>query len=312
MGMNIGSLIAPIVGAGMNLAMRDSEDRRQIRQQGKLTEQQVKAQKELGKFQYEQQMNMWRDTNWSAQVEEAKKAGMSVSALLGNGAGGGGTANASTGASANGGQAADAASTQNAMTQTGMAVAQMELIKAQTKKTEAEAVNIEGGERQKLGAEIANLNQGIENQKAQKALTETQTSLNQITEFESGLSRWSRLHALEGAAKTIDANLRIVEAQGDITEATKKAKISEAKAQAYGAWIENNLKSSNIEVNKAEIAKWSKELAQKDTELGIKQFAETIKANYPSLSDATGRILDDGIETLFNIFGTRPTHKQKQ
>lgn len=254
--------VAPLVGMAVNAATAEGNDRRQTRQQKKLTDMQVKANKELSEFQRKQQMQMWHDTNWSAQVEEAKKAGMSVSALLGNGAGGGGTAAASTGAGATGGQAADAATTQQADIQTGMSVAQMNLIKAQTAKTEAETENIAGGEKEKLNAEVQSLTQGVATGKAQEALTRATQNIEELRGNEMVLTRRERMQMIYTQADKLKEELAIVKNDRSISDDTKNTKIAQAKAEFSGAILENKLKASKIEMNKAEMAKWQQELAQ--------------------------------------------------
>ena len=91
-------------------------------------------------------MEMWNATNVGAQIEHMKNAGMSISAMYG-GSGGGGTT-----AGSGGGNApiatADGETARQAMgLQIGRQAAEIALLQAQTKKTEVEAENIEGVDR---------------------------------------------------------------------------------------------------------------------------------------------------------------------
>lgn len=151
---DVAGAINPIIGMALNAATADSQDRRQIRQQTKLQDLQVKGAKELGEFNRKQQMQMWHDTNWSAQLNEARKAGMSVSALLG-GQGAGGASMGGEAGNVSGGQAANAASTQSANTENAMAIAQMQNIQANTEKTKAETENIGGVVKENTAADTA-------------------------------------------------------------------------------------------------------------------------------------------------------------
>ena len=53
-------------------------------------------------------------------------------------------------------------------------------MQAQTEKTKAEAVNIAGGEKEKLSAEIQSILQGITNQKTQNAVVAQQKILLEL------------------------------------------------------------------------------------------------------------------------------------
>ena len=81
LGMLGGQALGKIFGIG--------EDRRQLEQQRKMMELQIQGSKEMGKFNKELQMELWRDTNYHAQVEQMKKAGLNVGMMYGGGGSGG-------------------------------------------------------------------------------------------------------------------------------------------------------------------------------------------------------------------------------
>ena len=82
------------------------------------------------------QLQMWKDTNYSAQIEEMKKAGLSIGLMYGKGGAGGTT----TGAGATGVSAPTAPSGMGLIggTQLASQVANIELIKAQTENVKAD------------------------------------------------------------------------------------------------------------------------------------------------------------------------------
>lgn len=159
--MPIGDIIG-MVGAGVNTAIQAGQalgigakkhDRRQVEQQRKLSEQQ----REIN---HKAQMDLWNATNYGAQVEHLKEAGLNPALLYGKGGGGGAT----VGTGVASGSAADAASTQGAQTQAtgmgmqvGMMQAQLELIKAQTDKVKAEAAKTAGVDTELAGANKASV-----------------------------------------------------------------------------------------------------------------------------------------------------------
>ena len=119
---------------------------------------------------------MWDYTNYENQKRHMINAGLNPAAVLSNGGGGSGATGASA-AGVGGGQAANAAQTQANQNELGLQIAQMQLMQAQTEKTKAEAVNIAGGEKDKLAAEIESLSQGVKNMKAKEELDKAQTLL---------------------------------------------------------------------------------------------------------------------------------------
>ena len=84
-------------------------------------------------LQRKMQMQMWEETNYAAQVEQLKKAGLSIGLMYGEGGAGGTT----TGAGATGVSAPSAPSGMGLIggTQLASQIANIDLIKAQTMKT---------------------------------------------------------------------------------------------------------------------------------------------------------------------------------
>lgn len=159
------ALTGPLIGEGMGLLMEKHNDKRQLEQQRKLQELQLQGQKEIGAFNYEQQMRLWHDTNYSAQMGEMKKAGINPALLYGGGGPGGTTAAAQAqgvgmGEAPRGGGETMAMGLQLANT-----VAQTENIKADTQLKQAQAVKT-------AGADTKNVEADTENKILQKVLTD--------------------------------------------------------------------------------------------------------------------------------------------
>ena len=77
------------IGGVLGMAFQGANDRRQIRQQQKLQDMQIAGNKQLTDYNYAKQLQMWKDTNYSAQVEQLKKAGLNPGLLYGMSGGGG-------------------------------------------------------------------------------------------------------------------------------------------------------------------------------------------------------------------------------
>lgn len=137
-GSGVGALIGAFgIGAG-------AQDRRAYNQQKKLQELQVKGAKELSEFQKGQDLEMWKNTSYPAQMEMMKQAGLNPSLMYGQGGGGGTTTGSGGGGMPSGGSATDGANSASARMGMGMQIAQMAMMKAQTEKTQAEADNLRG------------------------------------------------------------------------------------------------------------------------------------------------------------------------
>lgn len=117
----------------------------QYEQQKRLSELQYGMNLGLMKESYKSQMEMWNDTNYEAQVEHLKAAGLNPGLLYAKGGSGGTTG--SGGASVSGGNASDETSRQQAqLAATGMGLqlsklqSEIDLNKSISKKNEAEAL----------------------------------------------------------------------------------------------------------------------------------------------------------------------------
>lgn len=136
-GVNAATNLARSIGIGQG-----AEDRRQLKQQEKLQEIGIKGSKEMIDYQKMKDLEMWEATNWSEQVKQAEKAGLSVGWLMGKGGGSSGTIG-NSGMSVGTGQAANAAQTEQAKIQSAMAAAQIANVAADTEKKKAETKNVE-------------------------------------------------------------------------------------------------------------------------------------------------------------------------
>lgn len=138
------------------------------KRQKELMEVQLKNQQNLNRQGAALQMDMWNKTNYGAQVKHMKEAGLSAGLMYGKGGAGGTT----TGSQSGGSAASGSAPGRPQMGIEGlMAGHQMELMRAQTRKFNAEANNEENGKKDKFAAEIKEI-QASEAYKKQLKKTE--------------------------------------------------------------------------------------------------------------------------------------------
>ena len=88
------------VNAGMGMLLGKYNDRRQLKQQDKLLKQQEGYNRNAAQFSHDVQMDMWNKTNYGAQMEHLKNAGLNPALMYGMGGGGGQTTTKATTGSA--------------------------------------------------------------------------------------------------------------------------------------------------------------------------------------------------------------------
>lgn len=211
------------IGAGMGLLLEKHNDRRQLNMQQKLQNMQIAGQQQMTEYNMQKQFEMWQKTNYPAQMQELKKAGLNPGLMYGMGGGGGTTANVSSG-SVTGGQAHGTSG--DAMAAAGMGLqlkllqAQTDLTKAQADKTTAEIPNVEKTGKN-IEASTSSITQGVSNQKAQEVLTKIQSEIAGIqlqfdkdtlnlreTEVNYAVSKMNEEISILETQKLLDRNTR--------------------------------------------------------------------------------------------------------
>ena len=141
-------------------------------------QQQVQDQKELMELGNNLAYQNWLRTNYSAQVEQMKKAGLNVGMMYGKGGAGGGTLQGSSGSASK----ADTIpmDISNAISQNRAIESQIKVNEAQADKLKAEADKTRGVDTELGKTQVESLSQGIQNQKAQERLTEMETNLKGV------------------------------------------------------------------------------------------------------------------------------------
>lgn len=256
-----------LVGTALGLALEHHNDKRQINQQTKLQNLQIAGQKEMADYSYGKQLQMWHDTNYSAQMAELEKAGLNPALLYGGGGGGGtttGTAPATGIGSGDAPKGGQEVQNQIGLQMQGMQLAllnaQKENIEADTKNKETQATKTAGVDTQKTEAETKSITEGITNLQLQQKLTAIQTKAQQQEYDFQGASFADRLDVIKQDARIATGQATTALVQGNVDEETKRTKVDMIKAEYIGQVIENALKEiqgekykSDIEVNKQQI-----------------------------------------------------------
>lgn len=302
----------------LGIASGAINDRRQIKQQAKLN----KLQREQMDYAQKLQLQMWLDTNYPAQMEQLKKAGLNPGLIYGMSGGG----SATTG-SQSAGSAANAPSGGGEITammgmgiQRQMLQAQKDLLESQTDLNKAEAENKRGVDRTLGETQVKDLLQGISNKQAQETLTRVQTRLTSLQAELQTMTLDDQANYIGWQAMKMQQELMQANNETYISNETLQTKVDLIRQELVNAYLDAAVKKSGIAVNEQQIKNMAQDLINSIREIEIKQghldndtirvqvaaFAEKIKANYPGLWNVIGRYADKTLRSIVDgIFGRK-------
>jgi len=280
-----------ILGAGLGLITGQYNREKQLEQQQKLQDMQIKGSKEMADYNMMKQLEMWKATNYSAQVEELKKAGLNPGMLYGM-SGSGGTTTGSTGTGVSGGQATqEQGLTQNISMglQLGLMKAQMENMNANTEKTKAEATKIAGVDTTEAQSRIENIKQGIKNAEVTEKILHLEETYKEIENSVARQTIVDRMKTIEYTSKIAQETAEAIQRDNDINEETKKDKINKIKAEAIQVVANIELTQANTALKKAEIAKIANEISVMVSELDLKWYSMTLDERRTAIMERVGK-----------------------
>lgn len=251
------------IGAGMGMMMGDYNDRRQKEQQQKLQNMQITGQKDMMDYGYQKQMQMWKETNFKAQVDELNKAGLNAGLIYGMGGGGGTTTGQATG-NVQGASAPQGGREIQDMTgmgmQMGQLAAQTALLQAQTEKAKTETTKIGGVDTELAKANVESTWQGIDNARNTNTIQKLDITMKNIENFEKQASQEDRLDYIEYQSKIAEKQMRLIGNEQKVSDATIQANINKIKAESIGAVLKNILTQSQTDKTKSDIQVNNKEM----------------------------------------------------
>lgn len=240
-------------GLGQITGYNDSIERRQLRQQQKLTDMQYNANYSLMKDSYEEQKQMWDSTNMEAQKQHLINAGMNPALMYAKGGAGGSTG--SGGGSVGGGQAANSSQMQGAQTQQVMAgmglqkmQSEIDLNKSLANKNNAEIPKI-GTEKESLEAGITKIEAEIKNIAADTALKGEQIKLNELQQSSTKIANeFNEEQNLQLLRQTF-LQIRELTARANVATETQNSLIELAKANVNNVLSNTVLNNSKVSLN---------------------------------------------------------------
>jgi hypothetical protein len=236
-GVKAGSTLFGMLGANTN-------QKRQYGQTKRLMGLQNEYQRGLNQQGHDLQMDMWNKTNYGAQLQHMKDAGLNPGLMYGMGGGGGTT----TGSQGGGSQSMGGVEQQKNMGIEGaMAIAQMELVNAQKKNVEADTQN-KIDQNPNIGKQGENLDANTNKQFAELQSQLIQNSIDLGT----AVSRIEGIIAEEGT-KVIENNIKdqtqkdiVLRANEDVKKITSE--ITKNNAQEKLSKVEARIKSVEAEM----------------------------------------------------------------
>lgn len=266
--------IEAAINTGLGLLLEGHNDRRQLRQQEKLQDLQIEGNKELQKYGQELALDTWRKTNYDAQVEELKKAGLSTGLMYGGGGQGGTTSGG------NGGAVSGANAPVGGQEILGLQLmgAQRDLIKAQTEKTNAETEKTKGVDTQLTGASAR--------------IAEIQGQMLNDT-YEETFSK------IMSEAEKAASEARIASQQADVGEMTLPTQVAKAQAELIGLGIANELRKAQTDLTQEQINATIESVKQKWAEVETGQGRLKLEQFVKDISDSTKLT----VETIGKIVG---------
>lgn len=305
-----GAIIGMLGGALSGIAQGITKANNQ-EYNARMGEWQTQKAKELYDYQQAAQYDMWQKTNYPAQVEQLKKAGLNPALLYGSGGGGGTTTGGGGMAMPTIFPAENAKNTVDSVIQgLGLSLmeSQVELNKANANKANADAVYTEGSKTDETGANIDLLKQGYDNARQQYELSKLDIAMKNMLNYEQQTSQSNRMSYIETQANQAIQSLHLLSNDVKESDATLKSKIEIVKKQAIQAGLQNILTETGIEktkidtqATKTQIQNWIEEnmrqwdkMTQENRKIRVQEMLEQY------MTDPTNKAVDQ----VINLFGT--------
>lgn len=302
---------AIIGGANLISSTLGLGNKQQVKQQDRLNKINEQSNKRMADYEQELKMKMWQDTNYTAQLKEAEKAGVSKAAVLGGG--GPGTGQGASVSSVSGTGAANSAEQQRANTENAMAIAQIANLNADTKKKEVEAGKIGGAD--------------TENTIADTAVKKATAKIQEVAARVANDTEQDQIKAITYATNEQVEKAREQFHKAQVAEEGQQAEIAKIKSAAISEGLNAILIENQIGKTRAETRKITEEIKQnwqkvaqgwkglnlQEKSIKLQEFKTEIEAQYPNVWNVAGRAIDDMITEIVTLGGKLgERHKTKQ
>lgn len=230
-----------LVDTGLGLLLEGHNDRRQLKQQGKLQAQQIEGQKQMTDYNMSKQLQMWKDTNYSAQTKEMEKAGLNPGLAYGMSGGGGATVGSANG-SVSGAQAPSGGGEVLAANQLGLqSRAQTRLLEAQANNLDADTAAKQADATKKGGVDTENVKADTKLKGVQEENTRLDSEIKRVAGSVSRQTINEQMKHWENLVKQEEANIKTSNLNNKFSEETMDKRIEEVRVKVAGEILKNAL-----------------------------------------------------------------------
>ena len=298
-----------MAGGVMDIAQNEINYQKQKNFYNQTANDNMERSKEMALYNNAIAYNMWKKTGVVGQMEQLKKAGMNPALMYGDSGGGGGTANVTPQNIQ--GQMPDTQKGGGIIgmqlgAQLGQQIANTELIKAQTNKTNAEAENLRGSDRKNTIADTTLKGMQAEAQRLANIVSEETTMTN--------------VDKAKAEYNAVIENLKQQQRENKFGEEMYKERVHQFRLETTAKILENELTEAQKDKTNEETRAISVRLAQEWEALSIRadelterqkqnaiyEFGEKWQARL-GLGNLQMRKIEAGLNTAGKILGGRST-----
>lgn len=303
-----------LIGTGLGLLLQKHNDRRQIKQQEKLQELQMRGEREMGQYNMKLQKEMWDATNYEAQMKHIKAAGLNPGLLYGKGGGGGVTAGAIS-ENVTGGQAPiggkEVGMGIQMAQQAALMASQIEVNKSIANKNNTEATKAAGVDTQQglinieqTKTNIEQLKASTSNIKAQEALTKVQKAIADIEQMTDAdvYDKGYYIQRLGAEVDLINQEAVKIGINNWISNKTHDDVVRMIKANTETAIIETSLKRAQVNVTNEQVNQIKQVIAESKKSIEQKTASITELLSKAGLMDKEKSLLT--AQTIIQGLGT--------
>lgn len=320
-------------GGAMGIITGQLTRGQQLADQKKLMREQAIINKEQAIFNQGLGKEMWDYTNYENQMKHIINAGLNPALMYGSAGASGTTSGAGTAGDVTSAGAATDTERANSILSMALTTAQIDNIKADTKKKEADANYTSGAQtnvaNQNITESQARINEigaSIGNKEADTKLKNLQGIYQEIQNKIAEDTKEDRTNEIKWLAQKTLQDFKIAFNEAYVAEKTQQIKIKSATAQLIGQYIANQAGLAGIAKTKAEITKINTDMAQEWVKIGqnatklsqgqkqneIAEFEALLKANYPNMWNVVGKNIDRIMEIRSILNGDNPVENYQK
>lgn len=285
--------------AGMGIVLGGFQDARQVRQQDRLQRLQIAGQKEMTDYNMMKQLEMWNATNYEAQMEHLKNAGLNPGLIYGMKGGGGVTTGNATGNVQGANAPVGGREIQDIM---GMGI-QKELLQAQKELLQAQAENVKTDTKFKGGVQTEQTEMQTEVLAQELANKREDNNIKRLEQTMMNIENWEKQATQEDRLNYIQYQTRIALRQAQLL--TNDTTISNATVQEQIRIIQKNAIQAGLinELTQAQTDKTRSDIKVNDQQ--INNFIQQNMREWDKMSQINKEI---AIRQMLGEYGTDPVN----